>query len=284
VCNAEYACPFDYDKEERPADKVGKMLAQPQPEQPSDKEATPMDVEKSNKANPIDITEGDDKDPDYVPEVYNKPAKRVFVEDNIEPPSELPEKSHRSNKKTSPNAPRGNKKAAAETKIQQLAKETPIPEVHCCRVFGKTSEKHPHCICLEVDDLEKADNGKLYCPEHFYDGPVFEVNLNDGKKNAAKEKSLKNALAIVEKENEKAALELSRSSKMAALEDYKKQVESSIKLLKSGIGKAIIDICREEVFKKSHNDEDDDSADSNGSTGDNSYSWVKNVFSRLTKR
>jgi len=125
---------------------------------------------------------------------------------------------------------------------------------------------------LEVDNLEKAENGKLYCPEHFYDGPLFEVNLTDGKINAAKEKSLKNALAIVEKQNDNAALELSRSSKMAALEDYKKQVESSTKILQSGIGKAIIDICREEVFKKSHNDEDDDSTDSNGSTGNTSYS------------
>jgi len=125
VCNVEYACPFDYDKEERPADKVANMFAQPQPqlEKPSDKEPTPMDVEESNKANPIEIPDGDDKDPDFVPEVYNKPAKRVFVEernDNIEPPSELPEKSPRSNKKTSPNAPRGNKKAASETEIQQL--------------------------------------------------------------------------------------------------------------------------------------------------------------------
>jgi len=295
VCNAEYECPFNYEIEERPADKVAKLFSamDAEPTEKSnegDVEPTPMDEEKSNKANPIEIPDGDDKDPNYTPdEVYNVPPKRKFVEDkndNIELPAELPEKSPRSNKKTSPNAPRGNKKAAAETKIQQLAKEIPIPEVHCAFLFGKTSEKHPHGLCLEVDDLEKSYNNKLYCPLHFYDGPEVETDLKTSKINAAKEKSLKNALARVEKQNEDAALDLHKQAKRSFLEDYKNKMKSSTKII-SKLGDTIVNICQQEALKKSPDEDDKDDSDdltgSNGSTAGAS-SLVNKLFSYLTKR
>jgi len=144
LCGCKFLCPPDVEKAIELAED-------------NDEDYVPP--EENNKSTPMDIEDGDDKDPNFVSE-KNSPKRRL--EDNIAQPP----------KKTVKNFARG--AAKKPSTIKQLAEQQIIPEVHCAWTIGKASKDFPNRVCVETVISQHPDNGLYYCAKHFAEGPLHE--------------------------------------------------------------------------------------------------------------